>query len=89
MAGFPRFKSRHKTAPAFRLRAKYAEGAVPSVRPTGPRTMRFPELGELRVRENTKQLRRMYESGRFHAYAASFRSNADVGSSRSPGSPHS
>ena len=25
--GFPRFKSRHKTAPAFRLRAKYSEGS--------------------------------------------------------------
>ena len=72
-AGFPRFKSRHKTTPAFRLRAKYAEGAAPSVRPTGPRSMRFPKLGVLRVRENTKRLRKLYESGRFHAYAASFR----------------
>lgn len=72
-AGFPRFKSRHKTAPAFRLRAKYSEGAAPAVRPTGPKSMRFPKLGELRVRESTRQLRRMLEAGRFHAYAASFR----------------
>ena len=72
-AGFPRFKSRHKTSPAFRLRAKYTEGATPPVRPTGPRAMRFPKLGELRVRENTRRLRKMFESGRFHAYAASFR----------------
>ncbi|WP_457207602.1 IS607 family element RNA-guided endonuclease TnpB [Nocardioides sp. P5_C9_2] len=72
-AGFPRFKSRHKTTPAFRLRARYAEGATPPVRPTGPKSMRFPKLGELRVRETTKQLRRLYETGRFHAYAASFR----------------
>ncbi len=72
-AGFPRFKSRHRTTPTFRLRAKYREGSAPSVRPTGPRTVRFPKLGELRVRENTRQLRRLYESGRFHAYAASFR----------------
>lgn len=72
-AGFPRFKSRHKTTPAFRLRSKYREGATPPVRPTGPKTMRFPKLDELRVRETTKQLRRLYESGRFHAYAASFR----------------
>lgn len=71
--GFPRFKSRHKTTPAFRLRAKYPEGAAPSVRPTGPRSMRFPKLGVLRVRENTKRLRKLYEHGRFHAYAASFR----------------
>ena len=72
-AGFPRFKSRHRTAPAFRLRAKYAEVAAPSVRPTGPKSLRFPKLGDLRVREGTRQLRRLYETGRFHAYAAAFR----------------
>lgn len=72
-AGFPRFKSRHKTTPAFRLRARSKEGRSPAMRPTGPKALRFPKLGELRVRETTKQLRRLYESGRFHAYAASFR----------------
>ncbi len=72
-SGFPRFKSKHKTAPAFRLRARYSEGRSSPVRPTGPKTIRFPELGELRVREGTKKLRRMLEQGRFHAYAASFR----------------
>ncbi|HEX8972239.1 IS607 family element RNA-guided endonuclease TnpB [Oryzihumus sp.] len=71
--GFPRFKSRHRTTPAFRLRAKYQEGAAAAVRPTGPKTMRFPKLGELRTRESTRQLRRMLERGRFHAFAASFR----------------
>ena len=71
-AGFPRFKSRHRTTPKFRLRARYREGSAPSVRPTAPRAIRFPKLGELRVRENTRQLRRLYEKGRFHAYAASF-----------------
>lgn len=72
-AGFPRFKSRHKTAPTFRLRSKYTEGGTPPVRPTGPKTMRFPKLGQLRVRESTRQLRKLYATGRFHAYAASFR----------------
>jgi putative transposase len=71
--GFPRFKSRHKTTPAFRLRAKYTEGAAAPVRATGPKAMRFPKLGELRVRESTRRLRRMLEQGRFHAYAAAFR----------------
>lgn len=71
--GFPRFKSRHKTTPAFRLRAKYTEGETPAIRPAGPKTLRFPKLGELRVRESSKALRRMLEAGRFHAYAASFR----------------
>ncbi len=72
-AGFPRFKSRHKTAPAFRLRAKYQEGRASPVRPTGPRTIRFPKLGELRVHEHTGRLAKMLNGGRFHVYAASFR----------------
>jgi putative transposase len=72
-ARFPRFKSRHKTTPTFRLRSKYTEGATPPVRPAGSRSMRFPKLGELRVRESTRQLRKLYATGRFHAYAASFR----------------
>lgn len=71
-AGFPRFKSRHRTTPTFRLRAKYREGSAPAVRPTGPRTVKFPKLGELRVRENTRRLWKLYEAGRFHSYAASF-----------------
>lgn len=71
--GFPRFKSRHQTTPAFRLRARYQEGAAAAVRPTGPKAIRFPKLGELRVRESTRRLRRMLESGRFHVYAAAFR----------------
>ena len=71
--GFPKFKARHRTVPAFRLRAKYKEGTKPSVRPTGPKTIRFPKLGELRVRESTRRLRRMLGSGRFHVYSATFR----------------
>jgi putative transposase len=72
-SGFPRFRSKHKTAPAFRLRAKYAEGRSSPVRPTGPKAIRFPKIGELRVREGTRKFRRMLEQGRFRAYAASFR----------------
>lgn len=73
MVGFPKFKSRHKTAPAFRLRAKYKEGSAAPVRPTGPRAMRFPKLGDIRVHEHTGRLAKMFARGRFHAYAASFR----------------
>jgi putative transposase len=72
-SGFPRFKSKHKSAPAFRLRARYTEGGPSPVRPSGPKTIRFPKLGELRVREGTKRFRRMLQQGRFHVYAASFR----------------
>jgi len=71
--GFPRFKSRHKTAPSFRLRAKYTEGRVAPVRPAGPRALRLSKLGEMRVREHTGQLAKMLASGRFHVYAATFR----------------
>ena len=43
------------------------------MRPTGPRSIRFPKLGELRVHEHTGKLAKMLERGRFHVYAASFR----------------
>ena len=72
-AGFPRFKSRHKSPPAFRLRSKSKPGATSPVRPAGPRVLRLPKLGELRTREHTGQLARMLTGGRFHVYAASFR----------------
>jgi putative transposase len=72
-AGFPRFKSRHRTTPAFRLRAKYTEGKPAAVRPAGARTMKFPKLGDLRVHEHTGKLAKMLDRGRFHPYAASFR----------------
>jgi putative transposase len=72
-AGFPRFKSRHKSAPAFRLRSKSKPGQTSPVRATGPRGLRFPTLGELRAREHAGKLAKMLGSGRFHVYAASFR----------------
>jgi putative transposase len=71
--GFPRFKSRHKTAPAFRLRSKSKPGQTSPVRPTGPGAIRFPKLGELRVHEHTGMLAKMLTAGRFHVYATSFR----------------
>lgn len=71
--GFPRFKSKHRTTPTFRLRAKYSEGSPAPVRPVGPKALRFPKIGELGVRETTRQLRRMLKGGRFHVYAACFR----------------
>ncbi len=73
VVGFPKFKSRHKTTPAFRLRAKYKEGSAPTVRPTGPRVVKFPKIGDIRVHEHTGKLAKMFARGRFHAYAASFR----------------
>ncbi len=72
-AGFPRFKSRHRTAPAFRVRSKSKPGQTSPVRPVGSRTIRFPKLGELRVHEHTGKLAKLFTGGRFHVYAASFR----------------
>jgi len=72
-AGFPRFKSRHKSPPAFRLRSKSKPGQTSPVRVAGPRALRLPKLGELRVREHTGKLTKMLGSGRSHVYAASFR----------------
>ena len=42
-AGFPRFKSRHKSPPAFRLRSKSTPGQTSPVRATGPRGSAVPE----------------------------------------------
>jgi len=72
-AGFPRFTSRHKSPPAFRIRSKSKPGQTSPVRATGPRALRLPTLGELRVHEHTGTLTKMLASGRFHVYAASFR----------------
>jgi len=72
-AGFPRFKSRHKSPPAFRLRSKSKPGRTSPVRATGPRALRFPKLGELRAHEHTGKLTKLIKAGRFHVYAASFR----------------
>ena len=72
-AGFPRFKSRHKSPPAFRLRSKSKPGQISPVRAAGPRGLRLPKLGVLRVREHTGRLTQMLGAGRFHVYAASFR----------------
>ena len=44
-----------------------------TVRAAGPRALRLPKLGVLRVREHTGKLATMLRAGRFHVYAASFR----------------
>ena len=72
-AGFPRFKSRHKSAAVFRLRSKSKPGQTSPMRATGRRGLRLPKLGELRAHEHTGKPATMLESGRFHVYAASFR----------------
>lgn len=68
----PRLKTRRHHRLAFRIRAAYSEGSLPAVRPAGPRALRFPVLGDIKVREATRKLRRMLDAGRLHITAASF-----------------
>jgi putative transposase len=72
-AGFPKFKSKHKTTPSFRLRNRAMPGTAQQIRVTGPKTLRVPTLGELRVHGCTRKMRRMLDAGRLHLYSASFR----------------
>ena len=69
--GFPRFKRKIGTTRSFRLRQKISHGR-PSIR-VGERIMRsvtLPRIGVLRVREDTRRLRRMLRSGRATITAA-------------------
>ncbi|MEU3455139.1 RNA-guided endonuclease TnpB family protein [Micromonospora sp. NPDC006766] len=67
--GFPRFKRKGRTRPSFRIRCRMKAGR-PSIRvgdPTaGPRSVCLPRIGVLRVREDTRRLRRMIRTGRAH-----------------------
>ncbi|WP_280400179.1 RNA-guided endonuclease InsQ/TnpB family protein [Nocardia carnea] len=61
-AGFPKFKKKHTSTPAFRLRNRHSKGGRPSVRVGDhgiPRSVTLPGLGTLRVRDDTRRLRRM------------------------------
>ena len=65
-AGMARFKSRHKTTPSFRLRSKSKPGKTAPLRVTGPKTLRLPRIGQIRVHGSTRTVRRMLASGRLH-----------------------
>jgi putative transposase len=70
---FPRFKSRHKTAPAFRLRNRARPGTTQAIRVVGPKSLRLPTLGDIRIHGCTRMIRRMLDTGRLHLYSASIR----------------
>jgi putative transposase len=71
--GFPRFKKRDRATPAFKLRSKSKPGETAPVRVAGPKGLRFPTLGVIRVHGATKRVRRMLVAGRLHLHGASFR----------------
>lgn len=64
--GFPRFKKKTRDTPAFRLRNKYSKGGRPAIRigETHPRSVTLPGVGSLRVRDDTRRLRRLLAKGR-------------------------
>jgi putative transposase len=69
--GFPRFKRRSRVTPSFRVRQKTDRG-VPAIRvgEGHPRSVRLPRIGVLRVREDTRRLRRLLRSGRGRVLSA-------------------
>ncbi|MFQ6225875.1 RNA-guided endonuclease TnpB family protein [Nocardia sp. NPDC002869] len=65
--GFPRFKKKTTSTASFRLRNKHAKTGRPAIRVGDndlPRSVTLPGLGQLRVREDTRRLRRLLTGGR-------------------------
>ncbi|MFD4433393.1 RNA-guided endonuclease InsQ/TnpB family protein [Nocardia sp. NPDC058497] len=59
---FPRFKKKDRCTPSFRVRNKYAKGGRAMIRVGDNDTARsvtLPGIGEVRVREDTRRLRRL------------------------------
>jgi putative transposase len=73
-AGFPKFKSRHRSVPSFRLRNRAMPGKAQQIRAAGAKSLRLPTIGDIRVHGCTKTMRRMLAAGRLHLYSASIRS---------------
>ncbi|MFD4457415.1 RNA-guided endonuclease InsQ/TnpB family protein [Nocardia sp. NPDC058480] len=60
--GFPRFKKKNKTTPSFRIRNKHPKGGRPTVRVGDNgivRSVTLPGIGAIRVRDDTRRLRRL------------------------------
>ncbi|MGW4534294.1 RNA-guided endonuclease TnpB family protein [Nocardia sp. NPDC004340] len=65
--GFPRFKRKNSTTPTFRLRNRITKSGRAGIRVGDkgiPRSVVLPGIGTLRVREDTRRLRRMLANGR-------------------------
>ncbi|MFC4627876.1 RNA-guided endonuclease InsQ/TnpB family protein [Promicromonospora alba] len=65
--GFPRFKKKSPTGGSFRIRNKATAGRRAGIRlgdGDRPRSVSLPKIGVLRVREDTRRLRRMVTKGR-------------------------
>jgi putative transposase len=65
--GFPRYKKKSGGLLRFRLRNRHSKARPPSIRigdRDRPRSITLPGLGQIRVHEDTRQLRRMLANGR-------------------------
>ncbi|MFD7842651.1 RNA-guided endonuclease TnpB family protein [Nocardia sp. NPDC059764] len=65
--GFPRFTSKSGAIPSFRLRNRHPRGGRAAIRvgdDATPRSVTLPGIGTIRVREDTRRLRRMLAGGR-------------------------
>jgi putative transposase len=65
--GFPRFKKKTGAAPSFRLRNKHPKAGPPAIRVGDdgrPRAITLPGIGQIRVHDDTRRLRRLLAKGR-------------------------
>lgn len=62
----PRFKKKATARPSFRIRNQLPKSGKPAIRlgDGHPRSVRLPGIGTIRVREDTRRLRRMIARGR-------------------------
>jgi putative transposase len=75
--GFPRFSSKSRSTPSFRLRNRAAQGApTQTIRFSDPRHLRLPKIGSVRVLGPTRKVRRMLSAGRLHLYSATLTQRA-------------
>jgi putative transposase len=65
--GFPRFKQKNGAEQSFRVRNKRPKGGKPAIRvgdADQPRSVTLPHIGQIRVHDDTRNLRRMLAQGR-------------------------
>jgi len=79
VVGFPRFQSKGKVTPSFRLRNHVKAGSAPSSQPIrfcDATHIRLPKLGPVKLFGSTRKVRRMVDDGRFHVYSATLNQRA-------------
>jgi putative transposase len=64
--GFPRFKRKSRVEALFRMRNKHPKGGRSAIRvgDSHPRSVTLPGIGEIRVHDDTRPLRRLLAKGR-------------------------